>query len=444
VHFRWNEPLGSRALLGLIAIALLVLVLSFRTSARPIEKVAGSDVTIYQAYGSLVLDGAMPYRDFDLEYPPGALAIFVPPATAMASRDTTDAASWSPPDRKARRYYRGFSAFVLLLLGVILVLTAFSLRAMRRTAVHTVLALGVVACSPLLLGQVLVERFDVLPAALVAAALAAGVRSRFRLAGALLGLGVATKFYPALLLPAIAIAAFRMRGRREALWALSIALTIPVAVYVPFALASPARTWESVLVQLRGGLQIETLSSSAWVLASRAADALGIGAFGLRAQGAGGGLIRFDLSGHGVEVVKTGTTVVLVAVTCWIWISFWRSNRDTREEMLRFSAATIAVLLVFGTILSPQYLTWLLPVVPLVGGRRGTAAIVAFAVAAFLTNLWIPDHYFDYQADLEVGPTSLLLARNLALLAVLVILLVPAHVLDAKQGTTPPPSAPKL
>ncbi len=116
---------------------------------------------------------------------------------------------------------------------------------------------------------------------------------------------------------------------------------------------------------------------------------------------------------------------------------------DTREELLRFAAATIAALLVFGTILSPQYLAWLLPLVPLVGGRRGAATIVAFAIAAYLTNLWIPDRYFDYQADLEVGPTSLLLARNLALLAVFVILLVPAHVLETKQAPAPRPSAPK-
>jgi glycosyl transferase family 87 len=435
VRIRWNEPLGSSALLGLVGVALLVLVLSFRASVRPVDATAGSDVTVYQRYGSSVVGGAVPYRDFDLEYPPGALVMFVAPA--LVEGGAAEEASWSPPDRRAQRYYRGFTFLVGVLLGMILVLTALTLREMRRPAIHAVLALGVVACSPLLLGQVVIERFDVLPATLVAAALAASVRGRHRPAAALLGLGAAAKFYPALLVPVVAIAAFRERGRREAVAVLAVALAATLAVYIPFAVASPADTWESLLVQLQGGLQIETLPSSTWVLANHAADALGIGAFRLTAQGGGEGLIRFDLAGPGVQLVQAGTTVLLVAALGSLWFAFRRSRRETREEMLRCAAATVAALLVLGTILSPQYLAWLLPVVPLVGGRRGVAALAAFVVAAYLTNLWIPDRYLDYQADLELAPTTFLFARNLALLAVLLILIVPARVHGATSSLDP-------
>jgi hypothetical protein len=65
--------------------------------------------------------------------------------------------------------------------------------------------------------------------------------------------------------------------------------------------------------------------------------------------------------------------------------------------------------------------------VPLIGGRRGVAAVALFTVAAYLTNLWFPDEYYLYQGDLEAGPASLLLARNLALLGMVVVLLVPAR-----------------
>jgi hypothetical protein len=47
-------------------------------------------------------------------------------------------------------------------------------------------------------------------------------------------------------------------------------------------------------------------------------------------------------------------------------------------------------------------------------------------VAAALTNVWIPDKYFEYQDGLPAGPTSLLLARNLALLATAAVLALPA------------------
>lgn len=437
VHARWNEPLGSRAFVGFVVVALVVLFLSFRASVRPVEAVAGSDVAGYQKYGSLVLDGAVPYRDFDLEYPPGALAMFVVPATSVVARGAVDGASWSPPNEQARRYYRGFTSSVLVLLGVILVLTASTLRALDRSAAAAVLSLGVVACSPLLLGQVLVERFDVLPATLVAAALATSVRGHYRLAGALLGLGAAAKLYPAFLLPILAIAALRDRHRREAVWVVATALAGAVLVFFPVAVASPGDAWDSLRVQSGGGLQIETFPSSVLVLTSHAVDALGLHPFELVARGAGGGLVRFDLGGPGVAFLKTATTAVLVAVVCSLCIALWRSRLDVREEMVRFAAATVAALLVFGTILSPQYVAWLLPVVPLVRGRRGTAAVVAFAVAAYLTNMWIPGRYFDYQADLEVGPTSLLLARNLALLGVLVVLVLPDRILEPRPRHAP-------
>jgi hypothetical protein len=106
-------------------------------------------------------------------------------------------------------------------------------------------------------------------------------------------------------------------------------------------------------------------------------------------------------------------------------VSLSRSRGDAREDLLRYSAATVTIVLVLGTILSPQYVVWLIPLIPLVGGRSGTLAILFFVVAAALTNVWIPDGYFEYQDGLPAGPASLLLARNLALLATGIALLWP-------------------
>ena len=38
------------------------------------------DVHLYQGFANAVFDGRVPYRDFFMEYPPGALAVFLPPA----------------------------------------------------------------------------------------------------------------------------------------------------------------------------------------------------------------------------------------------------------------------------------------------------------------------------------------------------------------------------
>src|SRR4029453_5321388 len=38
------------------------------------------DTPLYHTYSTLIRDGHVPYRDFAVEYPPGALAAFVPPS----------------------------------------------------------------------------------------------------------------------------------------------------------------------------------------------------------------------------------------------------------------------------------------------------------------------------------------------------------------------------
>src|SRR5213080_3691450 len=40
--------------------------------------------SVFQSYGDAILDGHVPYRDFSLEYPPGALPAFVVPSLGPA------------------------------------------------------------------------------------------------------------------------------------------------------------------------------------------------------------------------------------------------------------------------------------------------------------------------------------------------------------------------
>jgi hypothetical protein len=77
-------------------------------------------------------------------------------------------------------------------------------------------------------------------------------------------------------------------------------------------------------------------------------------------------------------------------------------------------------------VLSPQFLIWLLPLVPLVRGRRGLAASALLGLALLLTQVWFPIRYFDLVAFDEL-PSWVLLARNLVLVALVVVLTAPAR-----------------
>ena len=71
--------------------------------------------------------------------------------------------------------------------------------------------------------------------------------------------------------------------------------------------------------------------------------------------------------------------------------------------------------------LSPQYLIWLIPLVPLARGARGRVAAVLFLGALGLTQGWSQGRYGDVVAQEPI--VWLVLARNLVLVAVVTLLI---------------------
>ncbi len=427
----WTHPPSPRALTAIVASALALMAVAFAVelALRTTGDIERSDLRVYQPYGAAIVSGEVPYRDFSLEYPPGALPMFALPAAFVRARGSTEAASWDQLNSPAKRYYHAFTLLVILLTGVVLSVTALTLTACRRPARKIVHALAFVALSPLLLGDVFPGRFDVWPALLVALGVAAGVRGRHRLGAVALGLGAATKLYPALLIPCLAIVAARQRGLREGVLALVTGVTAAAAVFAPFAILSFSGTWSALRVQFQGGLQIETLAGSLLVNASHLEQKLqGLGfppPSSLTNRAIETGIQRSVLVGSGVETTATAMSVLLVLAVVAVYVQLARSSVEPRESLVRASAAIVAATLVLGDVLSPQYLIWLVPLVPLVGGRRGTLATVFLALAALLTHFWFPAGYRNYENGLDAGPAALLLARNLALLALAVVLLLP-------------------
>ena len=105
----------------------------------------------------------------------------------------------------------------------------------------------------------------------------------------------------------------------------------------------------------------------------------------------------------------------------WIWTSFARGRGD-REALVRSTAAALCAFVALGKVLSPQFLIWLIPIVPLVRGRRGLWASALLAAALVLTQVWFPFRYFRLALHFEAGLSWVLLARDLALVALTVLL----------------------
>jgi len=71
-------------------------------------------------------------------------------------------------------------------------------------------------------------------------------------------------------------------------------------------------------------------------------------------------------------------------------------------------------------VLSPQFVIWVLPLGALAFAWRMHALAAAVALAAVLTQIEFPAHYFDVVAREPVA-IALVAARNLALVAVLAL-----------------------
>lgn len=362
------------------------------------------DTPVYQRYGNLIADGKVPYRDFAVEYPPGALPMFALPGLAEPGHD----------QQVSEGFRRTFQTLMWICGALAICAMAVVLRALRGPPVGVWAALVFAALAPLLLGSVLLSRFDLWPAAIVAIALAALVTDRVRTGHALLGLGVSAKLFPAVLLPVAIGFVWRRLGRSEAIVCAGIAVGVIVVVFLPFVILSPGGVWDSLKTQVDRPLQVESLGAS---LLLAAHHAFGVGVTGETSHGSQ------NLAGSVAHAVAIAAVVAQALVLLWIWTSFARGPA-TREAFVRASAASLCAFVAFGKVLSPQFLIWLIPVVPLVRGLRGLAAGFLLAVALGLTQLWFPFRYFRLALDFEPGLSWLLLVRDLTLVAIALVLAV--------------------
>jgi hypothetical protein len=220
---------------------------------------------------------------------------------------------------------------------------------------------------------------------------------------------VAAKLYPAVLVPLALSYVWRRRGRREALVCLGVLAGVLALAFVPFVVLAPDGVAYSLGRQLGRPLQIESLGSSLFLAAHHL--------FGLGLEMRSGHGSQ-NLDGLAPAVAGILLTVVQLSVLVWIWLR----RPVNAEELVRWSAAALVAFVALGKVLSPQFLIWLAPLVPLVAGRRGLHASVLLAAGLALTQLWFPYRYWDLALEFDGPASALVLARDLVLVALLVVL----------------------
>ncbi len=343
---------------------------------------SGGDLDRYRSWSSAVVeDGVAPYSEVAIDHPPGSLPfVFVP--ELLGGND-----------------YRGW--FVALMVALDVAGFAGALLLARRTGIWLGAAVWVLGL--FLLGPLVYLRLDLIPAVATLFAIERLAAGAVFSSGAFLGFGIAAKLYPLLLLPA---ALWRVARARR--FALGVGAVMVLAL-LPFA-GALGDMWQSVVAyHADRGIQLES-SWGGWLLVAsrRGYDVARVEAFGTQQLVAGISPLLKTLSSVSVVVALAGA-------------SGWVVKRVRRGDVAGLSAGlygVLAVVLFFGSTLSPQYLMWLLALGAAAlsfeqGANRMPLLLIGVIAAA--TQFLFPFNHFGL-VNGELAPLLVLIARNLLLL----------------------------
>jgi Glycosyltransferase family 87 len=339
--------------------------------------------------------GDLPYKDQDIEYPPLSVPVLVAP---IYLSDSTQG------------FVDGFMWEMLVFDLGIVVLIALALpgdarRVLSAVGVYTagVVILSGVVFSPSLIdtGPLALQRFDLVPALFVLAAVLARDRGRSATWSGLLSVGAAIKAFPIFLYPAL------LRGERD-IRRVAIAGAVPLLVCAAAVLVMGDEFGSAITYHTQRALQVESFGASSFEVARL------LGKSGITTVTGHGG---FEIQASGATAARWAFVALGAVLYVWMVVAGWRS-RATNLELV---TALLAVMVVFAPVLSPQFLLWILPVSACAYGLSKENAVLL--VALILTQV-VLQHYdgVDRLSGDFVWPLA---ARNLTLLIFLVLACAP-------------------
>lgn len=382
-----------------LLLAPLAIVL-FVVAVTPGPVFAGimSDLRVYFDYSARLLDGAVPYGDFALEYPPLALVPMTLPRLLSP---------FGPPSDGA--LVIGFAVME----GVLAVVVGW---VVVRAPADPVRALATWALVVLLAGGSIAWRYDLWPAAAVLVAFVAAERGRPGLAGGAIGIGTMLKLFPIVVLPILGAVAI---ARRD--WAglvrlvLGCAIVVGVVLGVSFIAAGP-ESFGWLTYEFDRGLQLESTGSGILLLLHVFAGqpfalVIDFGTLQVVAPGADGIVAATPF----LEAGLVGS-VALVAL-----VGFRREVGRTGvvsgEKLAIAIAAVIVGLIVSSKVFSAQYVVWFLPLVAFLPDRLRWLGL---AIAGLSTLIYPLNYMLLWHLDPVMA--VVLNIRNGLLLVFLVLL----------------------
>jgi len=255
---------------------------------------------------------------------------------------------------------------------------------------------ALVAASPLVIFQIFTN-FDALATACAAGAMLAWSRRRPAVAGALIGIGVALKLYPLLLIVPLVILGLRTGRMREVGKTAGVAVVTWLVVNLPIMVLYPRGWSEFFRLNTRRGDDMDSIynvvkSFTGW----RGFDP--------------------NLGFWEPPSVTNAVTAVLFAV-CLCGIAYVGLTAQRRPRLAQLAFLVIAAFLLTNKVWSPQYSLWLVPLAVLALPQR--RILLAWMTVDAL--VWVPRMLFLF-GEAKMGLpqewfTATVLLRDIAVIA---------------------------
>lgn len=307
--------------------------------------VVGDVDNVYKGWGDKIVDqGLAPYSEVAIEYPPAVLPFALAPEIG--------------PDAR----YRELFILLMLLIDLAGLWGLYRIGRQRGALLGAWLwALAVPAVGP-----ILYLRLDLIPAVATIWALERAGRAAWAASGGWLGVGIAAKVYPLLILPLVALTA-----RRKLLVLLGAAGALALAV-APFIRSIDSLFTSVVEYHAARGLQVESSWAAGLQLAEHFGHPIAIEY----------SFAAFHVASSAAATLKTIADVLsLAAWGTGIVFALRFARRDDPALTAEVSYATLALVLAFGTVFSPQFMVWLLALAAVVACEKDSPlAVPALAV----------------------------------------------------------------
>jgi hypothetical protein len=357
-----------------------------------------------------------PYSEVAIEYPPLVLPLIIGP------RLLTDS---------LRTYCWIFGALMGSCLLAACTVIVHALRSLGVATKDLALRSWIAAALALAHGAISVQRLDAVTALLLAVTLSAQMQKKRDLAAVALGMAAASKFLPILLLPLIAAfdadLLYKIGSRNapsDRAVAMRATLRFSVIACATFAVGiAPffffSRTALVDVLQYHGGrgLHVESFPGSllsTWKMLQHenAPAQFNYGSFNLTGEAANS-IARYTLP------VAIGTTAALTGFATRMHKA-WNKVPRGGAELAYGSYLALLCIFATGKVFSPQYLTWMLPMVFVLPQSHFRANAVLLGALFGISQLYFRG-YFDAVYNSEPLGIATLLLRDLILIGLLVV-----------------------